>query len=126
MKDWVDPARNRTTFYGQAPRTIGEIFDHVRRTQRYYLSRTGLQLATGKPDDFLAMRKYCTRQLREYFSRSGNSTIFAIDNEQWTLKKILRFIWHDRIHGKAIVHTLQKQKDLGLINNYEDPFYFEI
>ncbi len=126
MKDWVDPARERTTFYGQAPRTIRETFDHIGRTQRYYLSRTGLQVPTGKPDDFLALRKHCSKRLREYLSRNGNSTIFTIDNEKWSLKKILRrFIWHGRIHGKAVVRILQKQKDLGLINDCEDPFHFE-
>ncbi len=36
-KDWVDEARIRKTFYGNNKKTIQEIFDHVKRTQYYYL-----------------------------------------------------------------------------------------
>jgi hypothetical protein len=48
-----------------------------------------------------------------------------MDDEEWTVRKILRrFVWHDRIHGKAIVRIMQKQKQLGLIAGFEDPFHF--
>ncbi len=127
LKDWPDPARERPTFYGTTPRTIREIFNHVNRTQQYYLSRASLAAPAVDLIDFLAERKHCIKQLREEFNRNGNSAIFKVDSEEWTLKKILRrFIWHDRIHGKSIVRILQKQRDLGLIGEYEDPFFFEL
>ncbi len=33
LKDWVDEARVRKTFYGQNKKTVREMFDHVKRTQ---------------------------------------------------------------------------------------------
>ena len=124
MKDWIDTARDRTTLYGQGSQ------NNPRDLRPCGPDSALLSVQNKSPDRHGKTRQlssqYSTKQVREYFSRNGNSTIFTIDNEQWSLKKILRrFIWHGRIHGKAIVHALQKQKDLGLINGYEDPFHFE-
>ena len=125
QKDWVDPARVRATFNGPAPKTIREIFQHVDKTQRYYLSRAGLETPRIS-DDFLAMRIRCMKQLWEQFNQTGNSKVFSVAGEQWTLKKILRrFIWHDRIHGKSIHRMLTKQRNMGLIDGVEDPFRFD-
>src|SRR5207245_7065862 len=44
LKDWVDEARIRKTFYGQNKKPIKEIFDHVKRTQYYYMSRIPIPL----------------------------------------------------------------------------------
>jgi hypothetical protein len=45
------------------------------------------------------------------------------EGESWTIAKALRrFIWHDRIHAKSIVRTLQRlQTEFGAI---DDPFSF--
>ena len=65
-------------------------------------------------------------RLEELFNQTGNSTVFNVRDEEWTLKKILRrFIWHDRIHGKSIYRILRKQGNLGLIGQIEDPFRFD-
>jgi hypothetical protein len=59
------------------------------------------------------------------YRKNNNSLIFNVDGELWTLKKILRrFIWHDRIHGKAITRILEKQRQLGVIDEFNDPFHF--
>jgi hypothetical protein len=127
LRDWVDPARKRSTFYGETPGTIVETYNHVNRTQYYYLSRTGIRFQEDSQFDFVRRRGYCLDQIEKMFAKNGNSQLFEVDNEQWTLKKILRrFIWHDRIHGKAIVRILHKQKLLGLIGDYQDPFHFHI
>jgi hypothetical protein len=124
LKHWVDPARARRTFYGECPKTIQEVFDHVNATQSYYFSRTGL-LPSKEETDFMATRELYTTGIERLFQSQGNSKVYDVDNELWTLKKILRrFVWHDRIHGKAITRILAKQKRLGLIESYEDPFHF--
>ena len=41
LEDWLDEARNKKTFYSQNKKTIREMFEHVKRSQYYYLSRTG-------------------------------------------------------------------------------------
>ncbi len=124
LKDWVDPSRIRGTFYGETPKTIREILDHVNRTQYYYLSRTGIP-RDRRENRFVDLREFCVERIESLFRMNGNSVVYDTDNELWTLKKILRrFIWHDRIHGKAIVKILAKQKRLGLIESYEDPLRF--
>jgi hypothetical protein len=49
-------------------------------------------------------RQNCLGALSELFSQQRNDQLFQVDEEEWALMKILRrFIWHDRIHGKAIM-----------------------
>jgi len=127
LKDWVDSSKSRPTFYGQTPKTVRENFDHVKGAQYYYLSRTKTSFQFVKDGDFLAIRQQCLDQLTELYSKNGNSEVFSADDENWTLAKILRrFIWHDRIHARAIVRILQKQQSQGLIQDYKDPFCFQL
>ena len=124
FKDWVDESRIRKTFYGENPKTVQEIFDHVKGCQYYYLSRTKIGF-DKEEESFEKIRGDCIKKIEELYRESNNSLIFEVDNELWTLKEILRrFIWHDRIHGKAMVRILEKQKQLGIIDSYEDPLHF--
>jgi len=123
LRDWVDSSRVRKTFYGETPKTIREVFNHVAGTQHYYLSRVGLDVKQG--GSFLDIRELGLERIWNLFQDKGNSLAYRVDGESWTVKKVLRrFIWHDRIHGKAITRILAKQKRLGLIESYEDSFRF--
>jgi len=123
LKNWVDTARIRRTFYGENPASIQAIFNHVDSTQRYYLSRVGLDVAQGQ--SFLDMRSLGLEKIGELHRRKNNSVVYQVEDESWTVKKVMRrFVWHDRIHGKAITRILAKQKGLGLIREYEDSFHF--
>jgi hypothetical protein len=127
FKDWVDEARIRKTFYGETKKTIKETFDHVKRTQYYYLSRTGISLPEDEALSFMDIRESCFDKLAHLYKKEGNSRVYALGGEEWTLRKILRrFVWHDRIHGKAITRMMEKQRQLGLIGSYRDPFRFKI
>jgi len=124
FKDWVDEARIRKTFWGENPKTIREVFEHARLTQYYYLSRTKVAFSE-KEGEFIKIRQLCLTKIEELWKEFNNSLVFDVDNELWTLKKMLRrFIWHDRIHGKAMTRILEKQKQLGIIETYEDVFCF--
>jgi hypothetical protein len=124
LKDWIDSARIRKTFYGENPRSIREIFNHVRQTQYYYLSRTKSTF-DDRETDFMKIREFCVAQFAKTIATGNSAVIYELDNELWTLRKILRrFIWHDRIHGKAIVRILNKQQRLGLIRRFHDPYHF--
>jgi len=124
LRDWVDETRIRKTFYGDNPKTINEIFNHVKGCQYYYLSRTQVPFKKIE-EDYMKIREFCLKRLSHLYRKHNNSLTFAVDNEQWTLKKILRrFIWHDRIHAKAMLRILERQKQLEMIDKYEDPFYF--
>lgn len=124
FKDWVDQSRIRKTFYGENPRTIQEVFDHVKGCQYYYLSRTEIEFEEQERD-FLSIRTFCLGQLENLYRRNANSLVFEVAGEKWTLAKVLRrFIHHDRIHAKAMTRILEKQRRLGIIDQYEDPFHF--
>jgi len=86
FKDFVDETKIRKTFYGENPKTIQEIFDHVNRCQYYYLSRTKIEFE-AKDEDFMKIRAFCLQKLKELYRKNNNYTIFEIDNELWTLKK---------------------------------------
>lgn len=123
LKDWIDGSRIRKTFYGDNPKTIREIFDHVTYCLYYYLSR--MEITEKIEADHLAIRKFCLDKLEALYRQKNNSLIVELANELWTLKKVLRrLIWHDRIHSKAMTRILEKQKQLGLIDEYDDPFHF--
>jgi hypothetical protein len=127
LRDWIDEAKIRRTFYGQNKKTIQEIFDHVKQTQYYYLSRTSTSIIADQSEHFMRIRNFSLDALEALFRQNGNLKVYTVDNEAWTLKKILRrFIWHDRIHGKAITRILEKQRQLGLIDRYDDPFRFDV
>jgi hypothetical protein len=124
FKDWIDEARMRKTFWGNNPKTIREVFEHVRLTQYYYLSRTGVPYS-DEEREFMKIRRLCLTKIQHVWKKSNNSQVFDVDSELWTVKKVLRrFIWHDRIHGRAITRILEKQKRLGLIDTYENEFCF--
>jgi len=123
-KDWVDESRIRKTFYGENPKTIQEIFDHVKGCQYYYLSRTKIPFEK-KEENFIKIRKFCLEKIEELYRVNNNSLIFEVENELWTINKILRrFIWHDRVHAKAMTRILEKQRELGIIAEYDDSFHF--
>lgn len=124
FKNWVDEARIRSTFYGENCTTIEEILVHINRCQYYYLSRTGMEFE-AREEDFMRIRGFCVEKIRDFYRKHNNQLVFDVDNELWTIKKILRrFIWHDRIHAKAMTRILEKQKQLGMISRYNDPFFF--
>jgi len=122
LKNWVDPAKVRSTFHGPCPSTVEATHSHVLKTQAYYLSRLGLPLQEG---EFMMMRRLGLNLLRKEFEAHGTRPPVEVDGELWTLKKVLRrFVWHDRIHAKAIARMMRKQEQLGLISEYPDPFRF--
>lgn len=78
-----------------------------------------------REEAFLDTRERGLALLKEIFLRENNFLLFERDNELWTIKKILRrFIWHDRIHAKAMTRILAKQRRLGMVDEFEDPLYF--
>ena len=91
LKDWVDTARIRVTFNGEAPKTIREIFEHVNRTQDYYMSRAGLIPKESSSNDFVERRLRYLERLEDLFGQTGNSTIFNVSNEEWTQENLEAF-----------------------------------
>ncbi len=91
----------RETFYGPVPRSAEEMYQHTKNVNAYYFSEIGVDAdnegsivscrargfdALEAVPDFLAMK----------------AAVGSYD-ELWSVRKVLRrFIWHDRIHAKAM------------------------
>ncbi len=120
---WDDPKRNRKTFYGKLPSSIQEIMEHIDQVQYFYLSRIGIVVEPR--GTFLQRRDYCMEKLAERFEKKSNGKIYSLDGEEWTLKKVMRrFLWHDRIHARAMAKILIAQQERGIIFSFDDPFNF--
>ncbi len=120
---WSDPRREGKTFYGKRPASIKETMAHIDQVQDFYISRIGIE--PEHRGGFLERRDFCMEKLGERFEQTGRGRVYRVDGEDWTLKKVLRrFLWHDRIHARAMVRILQVQQESGLVNNFNDPFNF--
>lgn len=120
--DWVQPQKNRQTFYGQVPATAREMLWHMDQIHGFYLSRIHID-GDFVPGAMVENRGKAIRLLLEHTDRAVFS-IYEADGEQWTETKILRrLIWHDRIHAKALYrHGVRMGMNVAEIAN---PFFFE-
>lgn len=100
-KTYNDLSKNRETFYGKTPSNANEMLFHVDEVKSYYLSRINIEFVGGV-DDFTSNR-IKSIELIEKDKKAKFNNLVSIDNELWTTSKVLRrFIWHDRIHARAL------------------------
>lgn len=97
----------RKTFYGQVPRTAHEMYLHTKNVNAYYFGEIGVDA------DNDGTIWECRQRGFEALERKGdflaNPVIEGSYGEMWTLRKVLRrFLWHDRIHGKAMYRMAVK------------------
>jgi len=120
-KDRVDTAKDRNTFYGKAPCTAAEVLSHVDRTAGYYLSRIGIDFSPAAGQLVENRRK--SLDLIAHDCRALRNEVVCMDNECWTTAKALRrFIWHDRIHAKALYRFAVR---IWGAEKISDAFYFQ-
>lgn len=108
----------RKTFYGQVPVTAKEMYIHTKGVNEYYFGELNVS-ATNEPDIFTCRLQGFT-ELEKHSDFLKNTVVDGSYGEQWSLKKLLRrFIWHDRIHAKAMWRMATK-----LCAETANPFYF--
>lgn len=91
----------RTTFYGQVPRTASEIYEHIKNVNSYYFGELGI--AADNEGDIAECRERGFALLESQPDFLKNTVCLGSYDEEWSLRKVLRrFIWHDRIHAKAM------------------------
>ena len=91
----------RTTFYGQIPRTAVEMYEHTKNVNEYYFGEIGVPADNEGSIVECRARGFSLLECRPDFL--DNRVILGSYDEEWTLRKVLRrFIWHDRIHAKAM------------------------
>ena len=94
----------RQTFYGAVPRTPREMYEHTNRVTAYYTAPFGIE--TINMPDIYTNRLQALGELESLPDFLSGKVYLGDDGEEWTLRKALRrFLWHDRIHAKAMWRT---------------------
>ena len=97
----------RKTFYGAIPRTAKEMYEHTKNVNNYYFGEIGVEC--DNDGDILSCRKHGFDLLERQNDFLKNLPTVGSYDEIWSLKKVLRrFIWHDRIHAKAMYRMALK------------------
>ncbi len=91
----------RDTFYGKIPSTAKEMYDHCMNITEYYFGEIGVFAENGP--DILSCRQKGFEELEKQENFLQNKVFEGSYDEEWSLRKVLRrFIWHDRIHARAM------------------------
>ena len=92
---------HRTTFYGAVPRTAEEMYRHTKNVNAYYFGEIGID--ADNEGSILDCRRRGFDALEQQKDFLKNPVIEGSYGELWSLRKMLRrFLWHDRIHAKAM------------------------
>lgn len=111
----------RKTFYGCVPLTAEEMYNHTKNVNEYYFAE--IDVAADNDGDIYECRARGFANLERKENFLNNTVIEGSYGELWSLRKLLRrFIWHDRIHAKAMYRMAAKVFDAEAIAN---PFYFD-
>ena len=111
----------RETFYGAVPRTAREMYEHTKNVNAYYFGELGVDV--GNDGDILSCRCEGFRRLERQEEYLENRIFSGSWGEDWTLRKLLRrFLWHDRIHAKAMWRMARRTFGHGAV---PDVFRFE-
>lgn len=112
----------RDTFYGKAPRTAEEMYQHTKNVNSYYWGEIGIEV--GNDGTILENRTQGFEILEKNDDFLASNVLEGSYGELWSLSKVLRrFIWHDRIHAKALYRMGIKTFGIEQIPNI---FNFEI
>ena len=112
----------RVTFYGQVPRTAFEMYEHTKNVNDYYFGEIGV--ATDNEGNIVECRERGFAVLESQPNFLKNIVHLGSYNEEWSLRKVLRrFVWHDRIHAKAMYRMALKMFDPDVVPNI---FQFDI
>ena len=94
-------APERKTFYGQVPRTANEMYEHTKNVNTYYFAEIAVD--ADHDGNIYECRKRGFEALESNPDFLQNTVRKGSYGEDWSLRKVLRrFIWHDRIHVKAM------------------------
>ena len=100
-------APERKTFYGQVPRTANEMYEHTKNVNTYYFAEIAVD--ADHDGNIYECRKRGFEALESNPDFLQNAVTEGSYGEDWSLRKVLRrFIWHDRIHAKAMYRMATK------------------
>ncbi len=98
---------DRRTFYGKVPQTAREMYEHTKSVNSYYFSEIGMDVDNS--GTIYDGRRRGFELLEKSADFLKNSIVEGSYGELWSLRKVLRrFVWHDRIHARAMYRMAQK------------------
>ena len=110
----------RKTFYGQVPRTADEMYEHTKNVNEYYFAEISVDADNGGTIYECRRRGFEALETKPDFLK--NDVTEGSYGEDWSLRKVLRrFIWHDRIHARAMYRMAVK---VFGAENVANPFCF--
>ena len=110
----------RQTFYGQVPHTAREMYAHTKSVNAYYFGEIGIE--ADNEGDILTCRRRGFEALEAHPDFLHMPAAEGSYGEYWSVRKMLRrFIWHDRIHARAMWRGACRM--FG-VNGIENPFRF--
>ena len=106
----------RKTFYGQVPRTAEEMYVHTKSVNSYYFAEIGID--ADNEGSIYECRKRGFEQLENTTDFLNCRLQEGSYGEMWSVRKVLRrFIWHDRIHAKAMWKMVKKTFGENAVEN---------
>ena len=112
----------RNTFYGFIPITAREMYVHTKNVNNYYFGE--INVAAVNEPDIYSCRRFAFDELEKQDGFLRNVVFDGSCNEKWSLRKVCRrFIWHDRIHAKAMYKMAIRLCGADHIDN---PFEFKL
>lgn len=112
----ISSAPVRKTFYGQVPGTAAEMYEHTKNVNKYYFGE--IEVDADNEGTILDCRRRGFEALEAKSNFLQNTIIEGSYGEDWTLRKMLRrFLWHDRIHAKAMYRMAVKEFGVEVIPN---------
>ena len=112
----------RKTFYGQVPRTADEMYEHTKNVNEYYFAEIDVDADNG--GTIYECRKRGFEALEAKPDFLVNAVIEGSYGEDWSIRKVLRrFVWHDRIHARAMYRMAIK---VFGAENVANPFMFNL
>lgn len=108
----------RETFYGKAPLTANEMYEHTKNVNSYYFAEIEVDANNGTDIYTCRLNGFKKLELQPDFLK--NKVYLGSYDEQWSLRKLLRrFIWHDRIHAKAMFRMATKLFGNSINNTFK-------
>lgn len=111
----------RNTFYGAVPRTAQEMYEHTKNVNSYYFGEIGVD--ADNAGTILECRRRGFALLEQSVGFLQAPAVVGSYDELWSVGKVLRrFIWHDRIHAKAMYRMAVRTFGKYALRN---PFQFD-
>lgn len=112
----------RTTFYGNVPITAQQMYDHTKNVNAYYFSE--INIAADNEGSIYDCRKRGLALVEQSAGFLNNEVTEGSYGELWSLRKVMRrFLWHDRIHARAMYRMAVKT--FGALGA-DNPFGFPV